>query len=331
VIILFDTVRRHKPVREAGELVAVRWESKELLRTIPLFPDEPAIDDDPNPRGNSRGGKGIAARGDEIFVGTYHTVLVFDRNLDLRRRITNNLFVNVHEIHPVAEGLWVSSTAIDCALLVDAAGRTLRTFWPREQPLLTERFGLTPLTLDKAADNRLLHLHKLRSTERHHTHLNAVFGRDSAVYVLLNAQGAVVRIEPDVAVVLEDPGLVSAHSPAFLGDGRLAICSSIRRQVLVADLSSGKIVDRLDLTEFAEVRRIMAAAPDRPFNRSIFARGLAPLADGRVLVGISPAAILEVDLARRELLDVYRHSREVEDAVHGLAVLREDPAPAGGR
>ena len=140
-----------------------------------------------------------------------------------------------------------------------------------------------------------------------------------------------VRIEPDVAVVLEDPGLVSAHSPAFLGDGRLAICSSIRRQILVADLSSGKIVDRLDLTEFAEVRRIMAAAPDRPFNRSIFARGIAPLADGRILVGISPAAILEVDLARRELLDVYRHSREVEDAVHGLTVLREDPAPAGGR
>ena len=118
MIVYFDTVKRKRPVNEGGELIQMDWSSKRIINSLPIFPSKPDIHNDPNPRGNSRGGKGIIVSGDEILVGTYHTILVYDHHLNLKRTITNNLFVNIHEISLYGKNIWVSSTAIDCALLV---------------------------------------------------------------------------------------------------------------------------------------------------------------------------------------------------------------------
>ena len=59
MIVYFDTVKRTYPVREAGELVKLDWSAKKVLKTVPVYPFDPDIEEDSNPRGNSRGGKGM--------------------------------------------------------------------------------------------------------------------------------------------------------------------------------------------------------------------------------------------------------------------------------
>ena len=98
------------------------------MKTLPIFPTDPDIRDDPNPRGNSRGGKGIIIKDKEIYVGSYPTILVFDFDLNLKRRITNNLFANLHEMCFDGDDIWVSATAIDCAVKVNRQGKTLKTW-----------------------------------------------------------------------------------------------------------------------------------------------------------------------------------------------------------
>lgn len=321
MIVYFDTVKRKRPVKDAGDLVCLDWTTKKIHKTIPIFPFDPDIVDDPNPRGNSRGGKGIIVSGNELFVGTYHSILVFDLDLNLKRKISNPLFVNIHELCMAGESIWVSSTAIDCAVKVDRLGNALKIWWAREEKLLQERYGLCPMAIDKTIDNRLIHIHADLSSKPCHTHLNSVVTANGRSYVLLNKQGALVQIEPTVNVVLEDPFLRGAHSPALTRAGdRMLVCSSFKKAILVYDLESGKTVQQIDLLNFAEIATLQKMHPDQPFNQSIFIRGLEIVDGQRILAGISPAAILEIDVQRNRLLDLFQFSNDVGDAVHGLTL-----------
>jgi hypothetical protein len=320
VIVYFDTVRRKRPVEEGGELVKLDWSAKKIIKTVPLFPSDPDIESDPNPRGNSRGGKGIIISGDEIFAGTYHSILVFDPDLNLKRRITSNLFVNIHELCFAGKYIWVSSTTIDCAVKVTRDGKTVKTWWPREEPALQQKFGLTPMDIDKSADNRLRYIDAELSTKQSHTHLNSVITWGDHTYVLLNKMGALIQIEPALKVVLEDPLLKGAHSPAITGDGsRFILCSSFNHALLIYDRMRGNMIKKIELLDFKEIKHLQQQSPDQPFNKSIFVRGLELVDNGRVLAGIAPAGILEIDTEKNRLLDFYQYSSEVGDAVHGLA------------
>lgn len=329
MIVYFNTVRRRRPIREGGELVKLDWPEKKVLRSLPLFPYDPDIDDDPNPRGNSRGGKGMFIRDGELFVGTYHTIHVYDLDLNLKRRISNPLFANIHEICADGEDIWVSSTTIDCALKVNRSGRTLKSWWPREEPLLRARYGLVPLEFDKEADNRLRHLHQELSQQASHTHLNAVCRFGDRTYALLNRQGALVQIAPDVRLVIEDERLRASHSPAIVAAGRqVAICSSFHKEILFYDLENGALARRIRLLAFPEVAALRNEHPDQPFNASIFVRGLECVGPERLLVGISPATILEIDAGGERLLSWFQYGRDVGDAVHGLTHISKQGVPA---
>ncbi len=328
MIVYFDTVKRKRPVEDGGELVKLDWSTKKVVKSLPLYPTEPDIEEDPNPRGNSRGGKGMLISGDEVFVGTYHTILVYDLELNLKRRISNNLFVNIHEMCFAGRDIWVSSTTIDSAVLVDPQekdlSKHLKTWWPREEPLIQARFRVQPLEIDKTVDNRLLHLHKEISSDDDHTHLNSVTKFADNTYVLLNKMGAFIQIEPELEFIFEDELLRGGHSPVVTGDGKqFLVCSNFRKKsVLIFDLENRQFNKRIDLLDFAEVAELHEKHPDQPFNKSIFPRGLEILDEERILVGISPASILEIDIKREKLLDFYQHSFDVGDAVHGLVHVK---------
>ncbi len=322
MIVVFDTVRRRRPVTEGGELVKLDWETKKVLRSRLLAPTDPDILDDPNPRGNSRGGKGIVVHGQDIYVAVYHSILVLNHELEERRRLVHPLFAGLHEICMTREGLWVAATAVDAALLLDLDGRTLRSFWPREEPELREPLGLSPAPVDKGVDNRLLHLHKAVSGTPGHVHLNGVACHGGATYLLLNACGALVQVDPDVRVLVQEQRLRGGHTPRVTPDGsEIAVCSTFHEGVLFFERDSGRLTREVRLLDFPEVADLRRDHPDQPFSKSIFVRGLVPLGSDRFLVGISPAAVLEVDVRRHRLLDMYLHSHEVSDAVHGLDVL----------
>ncbi|MFH1176601.1 MAG: hypothetical protein V1750_04265 [Acidobacteriota bacterium] len=317
MIVWFSTVRRKRPAREGGELVMVDWPRQRVIRTVPLFPSDPDVPDDPNPRGNTRGGKGILVCPEEVWVGTYHTILVFDHSLGLRRRLSNTLFCNIHEMAWASDGAWVACTAIDAALRIDRLGNLTDVRFPREDPAWQERFQLVPLELDRQVDQRLAHLEPDR---RSHTHLNAVFTRGDKVYANLSELGAIIELSPAPAVLLESPLLRGSHSPLVDEvNGWLIVARSQHRQVLFFDLESLELAWTLDLLAFPELAAILGQCPDEPFNRSLFVRGLERVGESRLLVGIAPASILELDLRERRLIRLFQYSDQVGDAVHGLA------------
>ena len=319
MFVFFDTVRRKKPVNDGGELIKMDWTSKRIMRVIPVFPTDPDIGNDPNPRGNSRGGKGIAISDSDLFVGTYHSILVFDFDLNLQRKITNNLFVNIHEICLAGEDIWVSPTAIDCAVMVNQKGETIKSWWPREETLLQKKFGLFPMEIEKEIDNRMLHLHAESSSKESHTHLNCITKHAEQTFVLLNKLGIFVQIEPEFRIVVEDQNIRGAHSAKITETGdQMLLCGSFNNSVMLYDLEDGCLINKIELLDFEEIRNLYDKYPDEPYSKSIFVRGLEIIDSGKVLVGISPASILEVDVLNNKLLDFYQYSFDVGDAVHGL-------------
>lgn len=346
--VYFSTVVRGAPPERGGELVRVDWESKRVLGRVPIVPRDPWIDD-PNPRGSSRGGRGILIRDGELLVANYHSLLRFDRELRYRSRITGDLFVGLHELAQTEDRIWLASTSIDAALAIDDAGTLRSSWWPRERPEVREHLDLEPLEIDKEVDNRLRYLDEsaLRGS---HTHLNAVAVDDGRLYALLNRYGVVWDATAGRPCI-EHPGLVGAHNLLFLGErseggdraDRIVVNDTRGKRVLVFD-RAGRLERAIELLRFREVARLhrrhrprylLEVAAKKILGtqvvaRPIFVRGLAHLGGERVLVGLSPATILEIDIGSGRLLDLFQDSTDVRVCPHGIAVASGPGAGAGG-
>jgi hypothetical protein len=91
------------------------------------------------------------------------------------------------------------------------------------------------------------------------------------------------------------------------------------------------LVKQIDLLNFDPIADLHQAHPDQPFNQSIFVRGLKMIDERRILVGIAPASILELDMESICLLDFFQYSDDVGDAVHGLAHIPKTEMGSSGR
>jgi hypothetical protein len=331
----FTTVNRKAPLERGGEVVALDWASKRVLASAPLAPSDPDIVD-PNPRGNTRGGRGIAVLNDrEILVGDYHTLRIVGRDdFRERRRLSHHLFASIHEITRTGDTTFlVSSTAVDAAIEVDVAtGQEVRSFHPRTHPALQRELGLTPLAIDLEADNRTRFLGNEHFKHPHHVHLNAVAMWDARPLALFSKQGAIVDLDRG-AILARDNALRGSHN-LLVADGRAYVNHTVGKGVLVFDLASGKRQRHIGWGSAPRVRELLAGKETLyrvrrrleklhllPVRASLpgFARGLARHG-GRLFVGIAPASILELDEAGGELVSSFTYSTNVDACIHGLAV-----------
>ena len=312
--VFFTTVVRFAPVDHGGELVRLDWSSKKVLGRVPLTPTNPTVDD-PNPRGNARGGRGILRIDDLIYVASYHSLLLFDTALNPKGRVSHNLFVGLHEVCKSEDTLWLASTAIDAAIGIDREGNFMTSWWARETQKLQEYLALKPLSIDKTADNRLLWLQE-KKKGLSHTHLNAVAICDDQLYCLLNRFGLVYNTVTDT-IILEDQSIIGCHNLVFLGD-RLLINNSRGKRVMVYT-HEGRLTREIKLLAYPEVSAIHDSVINTsPKKRALFIRGLSPIDQNRILVGISPATIIEIDLESGKVLDLFQYSQDVAVCVHGL-------------
>lgn len=324
--VFLSTVVRGAPLERAGELISLDWDRKKVLKRVPIVPTEPSIRD-PNTRGGGRGGRGIVLLPDELFVASYHTLLGFDYDLNPTRRITNNNFAGLHEITLDGDGIWVSSTALGCVLKVDLQGRVKQQWWAHEDPVVQRQFAPAPLRVDKSQDNRLSYL-----ADFSRVHLNNVVVHEGRVYVCFNHHGAVLRLFP-TEVVAHDPALKGCHNGVVTHDEKMLINDSHHHRIVVCDLKTGRVSKRIDLIEFPEVAalatasRIKDVAPwvrlrnfiiRKRMTRPLFTRGMCLLDRSRVLVGVSPASVLEIDYEKSRLLDHFTLSQSANECVHGL-------------
>jgi hypothetical protein len=338
MVVYFSTVVRAAPQLRGGEVVKLDWATKQVLARHPIVPDNPAVHD-PNPRGSTRGGRGILLIDDEVWVASYHSLLVFDSDLRYRRQVSHPLFANLHELASDGENIWVTSTDLDGAVKIDRSGRGLDAWWPREDPVTAARYGLSPLAFDKDADNRTLHV-GISSMAPGHVHLNAVAVANGRPLMALNRFGAVVQLRP-TQILVDDRSSSGCHNLVATADGHILVNDTAGRAVRVYD-SSGEQIRSIALTCFTPVNRILMrntlpalgawlatnGRPARVFHpifhrfavaRPIFVRGLALTPRGTALVGISPATVLEIDWARGRLIDMFTYSRNRHVCVHGLA------------
>ena len=80
--VYFGTVIRAAPVRAGGSLVRLDWDSKKILREVPIVTADPALDHDPNERGNVIVCRCIKVVGDKVIAAAYHTLNVLDREMN---------------------------------------------------------------------------------------------------------------------------------------------------------------------------------------------------------------------------------------------------------
>jgi hypothetical protein len=334
--VYFTTAIRAAPLERGGEIVLLDWQNKTVEARQPIYPTDPEIVD-PNPRGNARGGRGIEILGDGVVVASYHTLKVYDRNLVHQRDVSHPLMVGLHEIRAgSASTMWVTSTAIDAVLVIDVgSGDAIQQHWPREMPGLQRELGLTPLQIDKQADNRTRFLEVNRRSPGH-VHLNAVATWRGETYALFNGFGVIANLDRD-EIVIQDRALRHGHNLRVEADGTAIVNDTFGRAIRIYHLPTRTLQRTIKLTRFGLVRRLVLkhqlgylargvlkmlffhqiSAP-----RPVFVRGLDRLGD-LLFIGISPATILCIDMKSGSLADSYRHSNDVAVCVHGLKVLAQ--------
>jgi hypothetical protein len=324
--VFVSTVVRGTPPEFGGELLSLDWKTKRVLKRVPIFPTDPAINDS-NPRGGGRGGRGIVLYPNELFVASYHSLLGYDFDLNSTRRIDNFQFAGLHELKRVEDGIWASSTQLGCALKVDLTGKLLDSWWAHEDPLVLEKFNPPPLPVDKAEDNRLANL---RNGSK--VHLNNVEVHNGRVYVSLHTYGAVLRLFP-TEIVAHVPAFKNCHNGLVTNDGELLLNDSHGHTVVVFDERSGQIKRRINLMEFPAVAKLVKRTKyknvpwqvrfsnfirRRKMVWPLYTRGMCLLDESRVLVGVAPAAVLELDFKKGTLLDMFQISEYLNECVHGL-------------
>lgn len=338
--LLFGTVVRTAAPERGGELCRLDWDTKGVEGRTPVVAQDPSVERDPNPRGSTRGCRGIQITGDEIVAASYHSLHVYDRSLTMRRRISHGLMAGLHEILLSGPNrIWVTSTAIDAVLEYDLrSGALLRGFWPREIRTFREKWSLEPLPIDKQADNRLAHLRQSGGVGPSHLHVNAVALWRGRLLGLVRVHGAVVDLEAG-EILIEDPRIRGGHNLALLDDDATIVIADTRGQtVRLYELGSRRLVKTIELrafpwiddlgknaqhldTRLAKLGRLLKGDPEfyRPLAAPLFVRGLAARGD-LMWIGMSPAAVVCIDWRRGTLEGTYAHSRDVRECVHGLAL-----------
>ncbi len=336
--VYFSTVIRYADPEHSGHMVKLDWESKRILAQQPVAMTPPFFDD-PNPRGNSRGGRGIERVGDQIVLAQYHTLRIFDEDLNLKRDLTHPLMAGLHEVTPDPNDpnrLWVAATALDAALQFDLnSGELIGQYWPREMPGIAKTLGVEPLEIDKDVDNRTNFLEHHVFQDPSHLHVNAVTPLNGRLYALCNKHGAVVELTED-RVVFQTQQIQHGHNLVPDDEQRTFFVNDSRNgHVRRFDVGNGTHCEAVNLTTFAPVARLVRGEMVRfkikrlmtnlklakfPSVMPLFIRGLDRVGD-QLFVGISPATILRIDWPKGELIDLFTFSDDVSVAVHGLRAI----------
>lgn len=135
--VICTTVIRHSEKGEShGYIYEIDWNNKKIVKKVEMpNPKADWLLLKLNPRGGSRGGRGVQITDEAIYVANDNMIIMYDHNWNEIRRISNQLFTGIHEI-------WVSSTGIDSAIKINFSGNVLKMWSPRTDPLVKKVLGI---------------------------------------------------------------------------------------------------------------------------------------------------------------------------------------------
>lgn len=340
------TVIRHSVIGQeaTGQLLVIDWDRGEIEKSMPVrLPKYPSSNT--NPRGGIRGGRGIKFWKDHCYVANYDTVFVYDKNWAQIAEISHPLATDIHEIDVDTQGLWLSCSRYDLILQLSFKGNLLAHWHISSATGLMRKLKINVPPLDLNYDYR-----KNLPSGLDRTHLNCVQCQpDGSLIVhlgLVHPEGMLYRIlrrvlpppgfeahrmgllqrrfhewargsasyvvrlygadRSQIEILARFPALRPNHNGQILDDGRVVVASE-RKELVVNEAGTGRTLCRVPLP-------------------AKWVRGLVQIGPEKLLVGIAPCAVLEVDLAEGRVLRQVAISDHPHEALHGLAVV-PDNAP----
>lgn len=318
-VIASSVIRSTHQGESHGGLYAVNLETERVRQVL----DWDHLDIRWDGRGGERGLRGVAVHQGAVYVASYDRLYEMDTTFAIRESYTNRYLRDCHEISACDGRLFVASTGTDSVLEFDL----LRRSFVRGYHL---RYGGARRLLNKVVKRSRVspyrpapdvHAFEASSPDgpppRDRLHLNAAFGVNGGVVVSGSRLGVMVEVQ-------DGKGRKGARIPYETHNAR-----PYRAGVIVNDTSR----DRIVYLERGRVRRVWRiprydpgdlenAHLPRDYARQAFGRGLCVLPDERIVAGSSPATVSVYEWERPDPVKVIRLSRDVRNAIHGLAIWR---------
>jgi len=271
-----------------------------------------------------------------VYVADYHTINVFDHDLNLKRKLSHGLMIGLHETQVIDSSIWVTSTPLDSALKYNLNdGQLEDSYWPREMPVFQDLLNLEALEIDKRIDNRLNFLDGKTFRGDSHLHLNAVWEFRGEVYALFHSRNLVANLSTG-KVIIQDKNLKHAHNLMIEEPGVVYVNDTHRTVVRQYDLASGKEIRAIHIRKMPGINWLFVKSISRAIRemgttffsrnrkataRPFYLRGL-DVTDKYIFAGFSPATIVCIDKESGKLVDLYSHSKDMRDCIHGLVCER---------
>jgi len=326
----FWTVNRTAPVRQWWSIFKLEFDKKKIISEYEIYPIDPNLDHDSNPRWNTRWCRWVKKRWEKIIACWYHTIYIFNHNLELEKTISDNLLVWWHEIDIVWDDIYISSTSIDAILII-----SLKT-WKRKDYINIRNdlewqkiLNIEPLEINENEDQRANFLWDWFVKTPHHSHLNAVAVHENGdIYALLHRFWMIVNISQK-EIFTQHKKLYWAHNLEIHWN---SIWSSDSKYwwVISFHLETGEVNDYINLKSYHKIRSVIWTHYPKYYfykllskiwlrkkwsDRPLYVRWLRIIWD-TLYVGFSPATFVTINLSTKEIINMYQFSKNVSVCTH---------------
>jgi hypothetical protein len=323
-VVVTSAIRYIVPTEISGYFRILDLERGRVTFLTPV-PESTWRGTDPNPRGGTRGARGVSVYQGRLVIANAERLFVLDTSWRLAAEFSDRLMADVHDVLGEERGIWVAATGCDTLLLVRWDGRLEQAWSFRKNRKLLKELGFRKLSLPPIDPEIDFRDPEARRTGFERLHLNSL-GRGSAGLVVSLGRVATELEPPELSSVLVEvtdgargasPRVSVLHRQAGIRapnhnvavDGDLLIYNDSNRHCLVAyDMRSGS-------------ERCAVPVPGEPS----FARGLARISPSLWLVGSqAPLAVYAVDVDRAEVVGSFPLGGIQDETVYGICVLPDE-------
>ncbi len=256
-------------------------------------------------RGWDRGLRGIAIDAETIYIVASDELFAYTPDFKLIGSWRNRYLKHAHELSIYERSLYITSTGYDSILAFELDEE--KFFWALHIDL--DRFDFKGSVYDPMGDEGPLLLNKL--------HLNNVHTNEDGMYISGMKSGGMLHFNGE-AINMSATLPEGTHNAQPYRDG--VLFNDSKADAVRYASRTGEEDRALKVLKYDPADIENKGIDDTRIARQGFARGLCPINDRIVAAGSSPSTISLHDLKESKTLLSVNLSRDIRNAIHGLAV-----------